>query len=95
MQLLNKLKLEKEKLEATVTIEATLTDKHLVDGKTPSVSFIDKSWRVTGFDGEITQIKEQLGEASAKLEQEKRRYEVLKMVFDMWRTQSANERNAF
>jgi len=87
-------KIKKEMLEAEVMLEATLTDKHLVKGKTPSVTFIDRSWKLTGFNGEITETKIKLAEASSKLDEEKRKFEILKMMFDMWRTQSANERTS-
>jgi len=41
-------KVKKEMLEAEVMLEATLTNKHLVSGKIPSVTFIDRSWKLTG-----------------------------------------------
>jgi hypothetical protein len=49
---------------------------------------------VTGFDGELLKKREQLAELESELEYLRMRYELDKIVIDVWRTQSANKRKA-
>jgi hypothetical protein len=88
------LEKEIEADESYVTKEATSNTEYHVNGKPPSQAHINKSWLVTGFDGELLKKREQLAELESELEYLRMRYELDKIVIDVWRTQSANKRKA-
>lgn len=81
--------------EADVTTRATFDKKYYVNDKPPSQTYIDNSWKFTGFDGELTELRNQLVQASTELEYVKSKLDLLKLVIEVWRTKSANERRVF
>jgi len=86
------LELELKLGEAKVTLTATSDTKYFQNGKSPSQTFIDSSWKITGFDGELIPLREELIGCEWKMEVAKGRLDLLKKMIEIWRTQSANER---
>lgn len=80
--------------ESRITLVATSDPKYLVGGKPPSQTFIDNSWKVTGFEGELVPLRTELIDNKWKLEVAKSTLDLYKKMIDIWRTQSANERTA-
>lgn len=80
--------------EANVTAEATSNEKYFQNNKPPSQTYIDNSWKYTGFDNELIPLRKELAEVTAKLEFEKMRYYFYSNIIDVWRTQEANKRVA-
>ena len=90
MLLENKIKYE----EAKVMVEARSNTKYFENGKPPAISFIEATYLFTGFDDSILPLREQLAEVSSELEHQRLFFQLQKDKIDVWRTQSANERNA-
>ena len=86
-------KLEIQKEEANITREATNDKKWFVNNKPPSQTYIDNAWKFTGFDGNLLKKREELNHIDVELDDAYREYELLKLLIEIWRTQSANERN--
>lgn len=89
-----KLDVELKTAEANIYLEANTNSKYFQNGKSPSVSFVEKTWAYAGFSGELLQLREKLAIFSAKLESCKLEYDAMKMAIEIWRTSSANERSA-
>lgn len=85
-----KLKLKLEMAEALTVLNASKMKGD--DGKLLSTSFINSTYAKTGVNNELIPYRNDLVELSAKLENTKKRYDYLKLLIDIWRTQSANER---
>lgn len=89
-----KLKFELETKEASIMIDAiTNAENHLVEGKPPSATFVQQGWKVNGFDGELIPIREKYYAITEELESYKRILDMYKLAIEVWRTESANERN--
>lgn len=81
--------------EAEVTREMTTDEKYFVKGKPPTQAFIDNSWKYVGFNNETLKVREELVEVSANLELAKNKFQLYRIMIDIWRTESANERTVF
>lgn len=62
------------------------------DGKERSTSFIENAWKHSGISGEIIPFRNELADVEASLINAKLRFDVYKLMFDIYRTESANER---
>lgn len=80
--------------EAKVMVEARSNSKYFENGKPPAISFIESTYLFTGFDNSLLPLREKLAELSSELEYHRMRFQLEKDKIDVWRTQSANERNA-
>lgn len=89
-----KLNIEKEikKGEAQIVKMAVTDPAFAVNGKAPPVSFIEATYKYTGFNGELIPWREKYIEACGLLEELRMRMDIYKTMFDVWRTLSANER---
>jgi len=85
-----KLKLEIEMSEALTVLTASKLKGD--DGKPLSMSFISSTYSKTGINGELVELRNSLFEANVRLEDAKKTYDYVKLLIDIWRTQSANER---
>lgn len=79
--------------ESKVTREAYANPKYEVKGRPPSMEFLKKTYLFAGFDGELIPLRSELAEIEANLDREKLKLDLNKKLFDVWRTQSANERD--
>ncbi len=62
------------------------------DGKTPTISFIESTYKFTGVQNELLPLRNSLALITAELEKLRLQMEVYKQMLEVWRTQSANER---
>ena len=88
MQLENKLKsAEAETFRAAMA-------RPLENGKFPSSSFVSNAYLHTGLNGELVEQREKLADISAMLDKRKLLLSIYRDMMEMFRTVSANERNA-
>jgi len=83
------------KSDESKVFEIASTDaKYFINGKQPSTTYIENTWRYRGFSGELIKKRLELAEIIAKLEQKKLQMDIYKSMLDVWRTLSANSRSA-
>lgn len=87
------LELEIKRLEAIAVSRCSTEERFFVNGKPPSVAFLDATYKVTGIEGELLPVRSEHAKAIAFLEELKLKYDVYRNLFDIWRTLSANERS--
>lgn len=78
--------------ESDIVIEATANEKYFVSGKPPSMAYINSTYKVTGFDGELKNMKNELANLQSQLEYNKNLFSIKKDMLEVWRTESANKR---
>ena len=81
-----RLKLAIKIKEAEVALEKSQ------EGKI-SMAFLQATYVITGKENEITKLRTELAKLEPELEYYRNKLEMYKMIVDIWRTQSANERN--
>jgi len=93
--MLKKMLLEKKikAEEANIVYTATVEPQYALNGKTPAISFIEATYKYTGFKNELLPLREEMALLTSELEKARNRYEIFKQMLDIWRTVSANERN--
>lgn len=79
-------------MESEVVLRVTKDQSFYQNGKPPSMSFIDVTYRFTGINNEIIPLRDELASYTCKLDSLKIRMDVYKQLFEIWRTLSANER---
>jgi hypothetical protein len=79
-------------MESDITAEATENEKYFVNGKPPSMTYINSTYKVTGFDGELKKLRNDLAQIQSELEYRKNLFSVKKDMLEVWRTESANQR---
>ena len=79
-------------VEAHIFREAVSNDFYHINGKAPAVSYIESAYKQAGFEGELLKPREELAKVTADLEHAKLTLDVYKMMLEVWRTLSANER---
>jgi len=92
----NKLSLEVQLKDAvsTITKSAYTNSKHFSNGKPRPMSFIEKAWLFSGFDGELLSLRQSYAEVCANLKHIELKFDLDKALIDVWRTESANKRLA-
>ena len=86
---------ELEKLEAIIVRKATLEQNYFQGGKPLSQEFIKNSWKITGFEDELSDKRKENYVLQVKLDNAKRLLRSYELQIEIWRTVSANERQAF
>lgn len=80
--------------EAKVFKEASTNEAYFQNGKPPAVSFIDNTFKYTGFDNELVPLRQNLADVTAELEGTKLQLEVYKQMVEIWRTLCSNQRSS-
>jgi len=78
--------------EADIVLNALTDAKYFVNNKPPSMTFIDSTYKYTGFDGELVSMREELAHLVAMSEHARNNFYLMKSQIDVWRTHTANER---
>lgn len=76
---------EKEAIEKSI-------DGIKIQGKTPSMSYLESTIKITGLENEIIENRKKLYEISAELDYYKNLMDIAKLKIDIWRTLRADER---
>ena len=79
--------------ESAIAKEAVTDSSRFISGKPASMAFMKQTYLFTGFDGELIPLRTELAGIEAELEREKLRHDLNRKLYDVWRTQSANERD--
>jgi len=79
--------------EAEIVMLTSTDSTYFINGKPPSQSFIEGSWKIVGLDGNLIGLRKELVGKKEKLDLLKNKLDLYKRMLDIWRTQSANERN--
>lgn len=98
---INRVSIEKSKLELELKIDerninetVSKDEKYFINGKPPSQTYIDNTWKFTGINNELIGKRNRLSDLTNQLDYVRMKYEFLKMIGDLWRTQEANRRNS-
>ena len=86
--------LDISKQQAEIAKRAMVDTSLYVKGKPPSMEYLKNTLFVTGIDDELLSLLGKKETLEAELDYLKRQYEILKIITEIWRTQSANERSA-
>jgi hypothetical protein len=78
--------------EAMIVRDATNNPKYFIGGKPPSMTYVEAVYKYTGFENELLERRAQLAETTANLEALRIKFDTYKVMLDIWRTLSANER---
>lgn len=91
--------LSKEKAEIDITIkvkEKESIEKGLdlikIDGKKPSMSYLESTVKVTGIDNNLIELRKRQQNLLNEIDYYKTILEIYKLKIEVWRTMSANER---
>ena len=79
--------------EAQVVTLVSIDSGYFVNGKPPSMAYIEATYRYTGVDGKLLEERNKLADITAMLEKRKLQLSVYKDMLDVWRTLSANSRS--
>lgn len=80
--------------EIEVIREVTTNPKYFKDGKQPSMAFIDSTFKYAGLENELIAPRQELAETTAEIDNLKMKMDVYRLMLDIWRTSSANERKS-
>lgn len=89
-----RLDVEIKATESDITRLVTETDKFLIDGKRPSVSYIKSALTFTGLDGSLLDKRYRLEELKAEIDVLKRELDFVRLSIEVWRTEQANMRSS-
>lgn len=89
----NKLNLKINAIRSAIVNKVTNDSKYWVRGKPPSMSYIEKTYLISGIDNiNLLDLLEQKEELKSKLDYYKMKLEIYKLEVEVWRTESANQR---
>ena len=86
--------LELEEVKAAIIKSVTSNMNYYINGKVPSMSYMEKTFLVTGLQGELTPIKVEIEKLKAELNYLKEKMAIFKLMIEVWRTEQANKRAA-
>jgi hypothetical protein len=86
------LELKIKVLEAEIVRKASVDPQYFIGGKPPSMSYIDSTYKITGFNDELVELRDRLTKLNSDLDSIKLKFFFYKDLIDLYRTQSANER---
>lgn len=80
--------------EAEIVKEVTFNPKYHINGKVPSMAFIDKTYKYTGLENELLPMRQRLAEIEISLKAYNQTLNIYKSMIDVWRSKQANIRQA-
>jgi len=80
--------------EANIVKTVTTDTKYFQNGKMPSMSYVEATYKYTGLDGELVKLRLRLAEHEVQLAKLKTQMDTYKTILDIWRTLNANSRRA-
>jgi len=93
-QELGKVKLAIKLKEADVVNLVANNPQYFKNGKPLPISQIQATYAITGLNNELSKLRAKLVELESEVNYKSRQLDLYKMIADLWRTQSANERKA-
>jgi|SRR3990172_12777974 len=89
MQLENIIRAKESKAVTQVNID----QGYWMNGKPPSMSYIESTYKYTGVDGKLVEDRSKLAETTAMLEKKKIQLSIYRDMINLFQTVSANERS--
>jgi len=87
------LKVLIEEVVSGVVKKSTSDEKYFVGGKPPTMSYIEKTYAITGIEGvNLPELRKKLATVSAELDTAKLQFRAYQQMFAVWQTLSANLR---
>lgn len=78
--------------EANINKIVSTDSQFFLNGKPPSQAYIDNTYKFCGINNELIDKRKRLFEIDVEIEFNQARFNLLRTVIEIWRTQSANER---
>jgi hypothetical protein len=88
------LDLEIKAKEAEIVKLSSMDEANFINGKPPSVAYLEATVKFTGVSGELVEKRKTLAELTANLEKYRLQYDLMKTKIEVWRSQTASERIA-
>ena len=88
------LELEISFTEADTAMTVMNNPEFYLDGKKPSMEYVKNTYLITGLNNELLGKRRELVELETSLNTKRLKLDMYKYLIEIWRTQSANERNA-
>jgi hypothetical protein len=79
--------------EALIVTQASTDVGYFMNGKAPSMSYIESTYKYTGFDGKLLEERTRLADITSQLEKKKIQLAIYRDMLEVFRTVSANERS--
>ncbi len=89
-----RLELEIDSLKARITLTATTDSKYFQKDKPPAMNFLETTYLVTGFNGELAKLREKLIYIISELDEAKLTMQIYRDMISLYQTESANMRAA-
>jgi len=91
-----KMSLESEikELESAVFRKVTKDTDFFQNGRPPSMSYIEQTYKYTGLSNELMPVRDDLAKVVSELERKKLQMDIYKSMIEVWRTLSSNQRSA-
>lgn len=80
--------------ESKVFETASTVETYFQNGKPPSSTYIDNTYKYRGLNGELYPLRLKLAGVVSQLEEKRLQMDIYKLMLDVWRTLSANQRSA-
>lgn len=95
------LEIDKNRFElllAEITEITSSDEQYFINGKAPSMAYTEANYHKLGYDEiskqRLNEVKERIARNTGLLKQKQLMMDIYRDMIDVWRTQSANERNA-
>lgn len=88
------LEIQIKSSESNIVKTATTNPDYFQNGKAPSMSFIEATYKFSGFTDELLPLRRRFAELGVEVDRLKIQLDAYKTLLDIWRTLSANERKA-
>jgi len=79
--------------EAFIVRRATSSQEYFIGGRPPSMQYIESTFKHTGFNDELLEIRKELAEVTSELDKKKIQLSIYRDMLEIFRTLSANERS--
>ncbi|KKM93425.1 hypothetical protein LCGC14_1208570 [marine sediment metagenome] len=86
------LQIRIKKIEADTVREVTLNSKYFIKNKAPSMAYIEATYKYTGIDNELIELRHKLASLTNELEYKKNVFLVMRDMISIYQTVSANAR---
>ena len=77
-----------------VVAEVMTNPQYFLNGKAPSMNFVEKTYFFSGLDGELLPLRDDLAGIVSTLEHLKLKFSLDNSMIDVWRTMEANKRRS-
>ena len=89
-----KIELEIDARKAEITLVAMSDSKYFQKDKPPAMNFLETTYLITGFDGELLELKGKLIYIISELDEAKLTMQIYRDMISLYQTESANKRSA-